>query len=57
MFGLREKNKEILPLKKLENSTLEHCEYGLGKCPGWMHGSSRILGWMKGEKEYVQQYR
>jgi len=26
------KNKEILPLKKLENSTLEHCEYGLGKC-------------------------
>jgi len=32
MFGLREKIKEILPLKKLENSTLEHCEYGLGKC-------------------------
>jgi len=22
-----------------------------------MHGSSRIIGWMQGEKEYVQQYR
>ena len=42
------KKKEILPLKKVENSTLEHCEYGLGKChAAWFLQNSD--GW-KGKK-------